>query len=125
MKYPETESEICAGVVPRSCAICGKAGRYMSMENGLTVLSAPRMRMINRFERELRCIANFNQVTFEPVRETRSMAGRFTWWPETSAQVTAACANPFPVAALRASHSLAQLSRSGIWYQIGRKVGIE
>src|SRR5580693_2337460 len=56
MKYPETESEICAGVVPRSRAICGKAGRYMSMEKGLTVLSAPRMRMISRFERELRGI---------------------------------------------------------------------
>ena len=53
MKYPETESEICAGAVPRSCAICGKAGSYMSIENGLTVLSAPRMRMIRRFERAL------------------------------------------------------------------------
>ena len=41
-------------MVPRSCAICGNAGRYMSIENGLTVLSAPRMRMMRRSPRRVR-----------------------------------------------------------------------
>jgi hypothetical protein len=36
----------------------------MSMEKGLTVLSAPRMRMISRFERALRGIADFNRMIF-------------------------------------------------------------
>jgi hypothetical protein len=49
MKYPDTESEIAAGVVPRSRAIAGNAGRYMSIENGLTVLSAPSTRMMTSF----------------------------------------------------------------------------
>jgi hypothetical protein len=48
-------------VVPRSWAICGNAGRYISIENGLTVLSAPKIRMIEKPERELGGIAAFNQ----------------------------------------------------------------
>ena len=38
-----------AEVVPSSDAICEIAGRYMSIANGLMVLSVPRIRMIRRF----------------------------------------------------------------------------
>ena len=57
MKYPDTENEIAAGVVPRSRAISGNAGKYMSTEKGLTVLIAPRMRMMSRLPRRERVIA--------------------------------------------------------------------
>jgi hypothetical protein len=40
------ESEIRAVFVSSEAAICGNAGRYISMANGLMVESAPRIRMI-------------------------------------------------------------------------------
>src|ERR1700733_8555438 len=89
MKYPETDSDICAGVVPRSCAICGNAGRYMSIENGLTVLSAPRIRIIKRPEWELRGIAAFDQVNVRPAKAVDVRRNAFRWWREASAQATA------------------------------------
>jgi hypothetical protein len=48
----------------------------MSMEKGLTVLSAPRMRMISRFERELTSgIADFNRMIFSAGKMPGSWCG--------------------------------------------------
>src|SRR5262249_33566212 len=88
----------------------------MSMENGLTVLSAPRIRMISRFERELRGIANFNPGDFR-AGECWVVNGGMPYVVAcTSAQVRAGRIVQFPpqrcatVTALRAVSTLGRAS---------------
>lgn len=45
MKKLDKESETSATVVPRSWAMAGKPGRYMSMEKGPRAVSVPKIRM--------------------------------------------------------------------------------
>lgn len=45
----DTESATLAIVVLNSLAIAGNAGKYISMENGVMVLSAPRIRIRKKF----------------------------------------------------------------------------
>ena len=48
-KKLESERPILATVVCRSPAIAGKPGKYMSIEKGLIVESAPRIRMMMEY----------------------------------------------------------------------------
>ncbi len=49
MKYADTENETLAIVVFKSCAICRKAGKYISMENGVIAFKIPSIRIRKKF----------------------------------------------------------------------------
>jgi hypothetical protein len=49
MKKAERDQATLPSVVPRSCAMALKPGRYMSMENGLKAVREPRIRMRKKY----------------------------------------------------------------------------